>query len=410
LIDPRRSDVRDELARLLAARVALAERMHQHALKRELAERLSGLLHAGADPSLRGADQVALSVRTRPPGASVSIARFEEDAAGRLTLRPAVPLVGTEATLVPGSYVVTGTAGGHAPVRLPVFLVRGQPKAVALSLPPESAVPPGFVFVPAGETLIGSDEESLRSGLTAPPLHPVMVESFLIGRFEVTFADYIAWLETLAPDEQARRTPRNRSRPGAIELRLGRDHRFLLALQPTTQEYLAAWGEPIRYPGRTVHAVHDWRRFPVTGVSFEDAEAFAAWLDRTGRIAGARVCREEEWERAARGADGRIYTTGRQLAPSEANIDLTYGATDAAFGPDEVGSHPASASVFGVEDLQGNAEELIQTRRWSEQTTVHSGSWYRERITQRLDNRFRTAATTRNVKIGFRLCASITIP
>ncbi|TMQ03706.1 MAG: formylglycine-generating enzyme family protein [Deltaproteobacteria bacterium] len=137
----------------------------------------------------------------------------------------------------------------------------------------------------------------------------------------------------------------------------------------------------------------------------DGSQAFAAWLVRTGRLPGARMCREEEWERAARGADGRIYTTGRQLLPSDANFDLTYGGTDLAFGPDEVGSHPASASVFGVEDLVGNASEMVETRRWNERTSMRAASWYRERIQQRLDNRFRSAPTARSIEMGFRLCA-----
>ncbi|TMQ20826.1 MAG: formylglycine-generating enzyme family protein [Deltaproteobacteria bacterium] len=276
---------------------------------------------------------------------------------------------------------------------------------VELSLPAASAIPPDLVFVPAGESLVGSDEENLRVALSVSPMHPLRLDGFLIGRFEVTFAEYIAWLDSLPPDEQARRAPRHRSRPGAIELRRDASHGWTLALQPTTQEYVAAWGQPIRYPGRTVRAVQDWRRFPVTGISFEDAEAFAAWLVRTGRLPGARMCREEEWERAARGADGRIYTTGRQLLPSDANFDLTYGGTDLAFGPDEVGSHPASASVFGVEDLVGNASEMVETRRWNERTSMRAASWYRERIQQRLDNRFRSAPTARSIEMGFRLCA-----
>ncbi|HEY0990796.1 MAG TPA: formylglycine-generating enzyme family protein, partial [Kofleriaceae bacterium] len=277
--------------------------------------------------------------------------------------------------------------------------------AVELSLPPASAIPPDFVLVPAGESLIGSNEENLRVALAVSPMHPVRFDAFLIGRHEVTFAEYIAWLDTLPSAERDRRTPRNRTRPGAIDLTLGADQRWRLLLQPASAEYTAAWGEPIRYPGRTQRAAQDWRRFPVTGISFEDAQAFTRWLARSARVPGARLCRELEWERAARGADGRIHATGRQLSPTEANFDLTYGGTDLAFGPDEVGSHPESASVFGLDDLQGNAEELVTTGRWNAEAALRGGSWYRDQISQRLDNRFRMGTTTRNVEMGFRVCA-----
>jgi eukaryotic-like serine/threonine-protein kinase len=419
-IDPSRGDVRRELADLIAARLALAERLYQRELESELAERQAGQLVAGAAPMRHGGVQAALSVRRDPPDAAIAIARFEADATGRLVPGPPSTLASAETTLAPGSYLMTGSAPGRATVRLPVLLTRGQRQSVELALPQPSAIPPGFVFVPGGETLIGSNEENLRSGLAESPMHAVRVASFLVGLFEVTFGEYIAWLDTLSAAERERRRPRHRAPPGAIELVLGPDHRWTLQLQPATQMYVAAWGEPIRYPGRTLRVLQDWvrhprriprlaqdwRRFPVSGISFEDATAFAAWLARTGRVPGARMCRDVEWERAARGADGRIYTTGRRrLSPSEANFDLTYGARDLAFGPDEVGSHPGSASIFGLEDLQGNAEEMVMTGRWNEETAFRGGSWYLDHISQRLDNRFRNVATTRNVQMGFRLCA-----
>jgi formylglycine-generating enzyme required for sulfatase activity len=184
------------------------------------------------------------------------------------------------------------------------------------------------------------------------------------------------------------------------------DHAWTLMLQPSAnRRYVARWGQPIRYEARSAHSVQDWRRFPVTGVSFDDAQAYARWLDRTAQVPGAHVCRDEEWERAARGADGRIYANGWQLSPSEANFDLTYGGTEKGFGPDEVGSHPDSASPFGVEDMEGNAGEINAAARWNEVTALRGASWYEQRAGQRFDNRFRNAPTFRYLLLGFRLCA-----
>src|SRR6185503_6805943 len=147
-IDPSRGDVRDELAGLLATRLALAERLYQRELTSELAERLSGLLATGAAASLRSAAQAVLSVRRAPPDAAIAIARFDAAAAGRLRLGPASPLAADDAQLAPGSYLVTGSAPGRAALRLPLVLARGERRAVELSLPPASAIPPDFVLVP----------------------------------------------------------------------------------------------------------------------------------------------------------------------------------------------------------------------------------------------------------------------
>lgn len=96
-------------------------------------------------------------------------------------------------------------------------------------------------------------------------------------------------------------------------------------------------GQHLRYKNRSRAAEQDWTRFPVSGVSYEDAVAYAARLDHTRRIPGARLCDEYERERAARGADGRTFPTGATLELDDANIDVTYGRDLLAVGPDEVG-------------------------------------------------------------------------
>ena len=83
--------------------------------------------------------------------------------------------------------------------------------------------------------------------------------------------------------------------------------------------------------------VQDWLRMPVSAISFEDAQAYVAWLSHTGRVPGARLCDEREWERAARGADARAFPGGAALEQDDANFDRTYGRIAAGFGPDEVG-------------------------------------------------------------------------
>ncbi|MEU0273994.1 formylglycine-generating enzyme family protein [Streptomyces sp. NPDC006307] len=123
---------------------------------------------------------------------------------------------------------------------------------------------------------------------------------------------------------------------------------------------------------RTPVTVGQWTRFavatgrpvpqapadhPVVGVAFDDATAYCRWLgERLGGVA-VRLPTEDEWERAARGDDGREFPWGDEYRTGLANlVDLGIGATV------PVGSFPEGASPFGVLDMAGNADEWTSTR------------------------------------------------
>jgi formylglycine-generating enzyme required for sulfatase activity len=142
---------------------------------------------------------------------------------------------------------------------------------------------------------------------------------------------------------------------------------------------------------------------PVLGVSAVDAEGYVDWLSRTGRVPGARLCTEVEWEHAARGADGRTTPSGHPLAEDDANVDATYGRDQ--LGPDEVGLHAGSIGPYGLIDTAGNAFEWVRGERPGAYV-VRGGSYHHDRKTADLSNRNESSSVLRDPTTGLRLCAT----
>jgi formylglycine-generating enzyme required for sulfatase activity len=89
-------------------------------------------------------------------------------------------------------------------------------------------------------------------------------------------------------------------------------------------------------------------RHPVNNVTLEDARAFARW-------AGKSIPTEAQWEKAARGVDGRIYPWGDEFDSGKCNTEgARVGYTT------EVGSYPEGRSPYGVLDMCGNVWEWVE--------------------------------------------------
>ena len=103
--------------------------------------------------------------------------------------------------------MLTFALAGRTPVRYPILLRRAEELRLDLALPTREAVPDGFVYVPPGRFLFGtSSDESVRQGfLSTVPVHEVSSPAYLIGRFEVTYADWLEYLRALPPSERAAR-------------------------------------------------------------------------------------------------------------------------------------------------------------------------------------------------------------
>ena len=158
-----------------------------------------------------------------------------------------------------------------------------------------------MITIPAGEFIMGVDDG--RADPQDRPQHKVTLKAYMIDKYPVTNAQYA---------------------------------RFVAA---TGHRPPLHWTKGKIPPGLELH--------PVTMVSWFDAKAYAEW-------AGKRLPTEQEWERAARGVDGRRWPWGNKMDPSRLNTYYQVGSTS------KVGAYPTGASPDGVLDMAGNVSEWVQ--------------------------------------------------
>ena len=176
-----------------------------------------------------------------------------------------------------------------------------------------------WVTIPTGAFVRGSDtSKDLLAVDNETPQRQIYLSTYQIMRMPVTNAEYKVFVDAT-------------------------DHR-----------------PPHHWIGREIPK--DKANHPVINVSWRDAMAFCTW-------AGVRLPSEAEWEKAARGADGRIYPWGNQ--PPDAKR-CNFGGKVGNTAP--VGSYPAGASPYGVMDMAGNVWEWVNDWYQSDYYSVSPGS------------------------------------
>lgn len=278
----------------------------------------------------------AVTLRTEPPGARVCLYRVSRrDRRQQATFvreLGVTPLV--EHPIEHGDYVLHVLAEGHTPVRVPVQIGRLEhvdAQGFGRPIPLAGALAADDRYVPAGWARFGSSDRTQRTGMNP---RRIWLDGFVMRRFPVTNREYLRFLDDLHDrghvDEARERAPGQRTDKPAMAL--GPDGRF--ALVPDAEGHL--W-DP------------DW---PVFDVSWHDAVAYAAWMaSRTGlpwRLPG-----ELEWEKAARGVDGRRYPWGDDFEDTWCNMQSTRPRME----PRPVRSYPLDRGPCGVRGMAGNTSD-----------------------------------------------------
>lgn len=425
LHDSEREDVRALLAEVMHAQALLAE---SHGDREERERLLSKLELYDASRTLysQWKRKIKIVFSLSMPDLKVRVYRYDNETNGSLTesliLERSTPSVWE---LEPGSYVLAielSSKDRAVEVRYPVWL---PPVAAGhsilsvdfpLEIPEPDAILDGFVYVGAGSFQYGfgatQNVEPVRQWYQTMPLHERQTGPFLIARYETTFAQWLTYAtEQTGSVTQYLPNVTDVTTGSSIRLRALQDGGFawFFRATETATPYEATSRESnVFYDRGDKTFQQNWLRFPVTGVSPEHAEAYTAWLRTTGRVPGARLCREDEWERAVRGADGRLYPHGNRLDPDDANYDLTYGKKKSAYGLDEVDAHPRSRSPFGLEGAVGNAREIVVSAdgEQEEEYVLRGGSYFFSGATGATANREAFASDQALPYAGFRVCAN----
>lgn len=274
-----------------------------------------------------------LTIKVSVPNTTLSLFKITEDQNGKTSQSFIKELSSSsikDYNISKGSYLFKVTP----PDNMSSFnypLVIEQNESIELSIYVPSKIPEGTVYIPAGRFYSGGNESRYYR------LHQTFLEGFFIKKTEVTFKEYLEfWKNIKEPQKKKRYSSR-------------------VQLNMEDRNFIDAWDKN----GKLISAFKP--DLPVVGITQEAAAAYCEWLSRKIKMP-CRLPNELEWEKAARGADGRKFVWGNDYNPDSAFI---FENTEAHkkykfFAPP--GSFPEDISAFGVLDMAGNAREYTGSR------------------------------------------------
>jgi formylglycine-generating enzyme required for sulfatase activity len=162
-----------------------------------------------------------------------------------------------------------------------------------------------------------------------------------------------------------------------------------------------------RHDGKEWRLPAGWNAsWPITAISRQDADAYARWRsEHDGRA--CRLPTEEEWEKAARGGDGRIWPWGDRFDSSFVHCA---GSVHERATPSKVGAFTGDVSVYGVQDMGGNVREWTASEQRDGFAVVRGGSWTDTSESARCATRSFRPVSFRSGFIGFRLVSDAALP
>jgi serine/threonine-protein kinase len=365
----------------------------------EQAARFETLLRQyGADTHAAELDgRGSITIDTAPSGARVECWRYRAVDGARLELAPFDPATGDwpetpfelgaaplrKLALPKGSYVLVLRHPEFRPVRYPVWIERLEHEVVGAPVPllAEAAIGPGFVYVPAGVSLLGSNQQA--SGGTAR--RHVAVPGFLLAEYEVSAKDYREFLYDLIATQGVAAAQRRLPRQAATKGFVWRIHNGKIV-------------EQARLPDT----------FAICGISWRDAVAYCEWKSaRDGRT--YTLPTSDEWARAARGADGRLFAWGEVF---DWNWIAAAGSpiNEGRPRPWPRGTGPHDISPFGVRDVAGGVREFCSDpgTQMARTRVVRGGAWGTlNPSTFELPRRALCSDESADMLIGFRLRAPL---
>lgn len=328
-----------------------------------------------------------LEIRVDPPAERIRLYRVEERDRRWVATGEALVEATEHLSVDPiamGTYRVVIERAGFRSIEAPVSIGREARVELAWRLRTDDEIGRDFVQIPPGPFTMGGDPDTFLS----VERQVRDVDEFFIARFPVTWAQYAEFLNALAaesPEECRRRLPT-----------LVTNGESNWKLNDETME-VTWWFDP--------SARKDRRHWPIFSIDFFAAEAYCAWRSqRDGRT--YRLPGDAEWEKAARGVDGRRFPWGGRY---DASFCHNSGSTEHKAQPGPVGRFEGDVSPYGVRDLAGGVREWCGAwlHEKDQQRLVRGGSWNFGPIGAHCAYRMGCAPNVAFPFIGFRLVSDV---